>query len=51
MIRLHRLSLRGSLRLDEDAQPLHAEGVGILVNDLPMIPFESRWQAVLRRTP
>jgi hypothetical protein len=35
--------LGSGLWLDTWAQPLHQMGVGILVNDLPLIPFESQF--------
>ncbi len=44
-IRLQGLGLMGSVALDRKAQNLHARGIGILVNDIPDIPFARRWQA------
>lgn len=38
------LPLGSTLSLDLDAQALHARGIGILINDVPSIPFEAEWQ-------
>ncbi|MFC1746497.1 hypothetical protein ACFL35_21065 [Candidatus Riflebacteria bacterium] len=43
-IKMHLLSLKGGLRLDRKAQKIHKLGIGILVNDLPFIPFEKEWE-------
>ncbi len=37
------LPLASTLPMDLDAQALHARGIGILVNDVPAIPFEAEW--------
>ena len=38
-----------AVTLDRKAQELHAQGVGILVNDMPAIPFEELWERANRR--
>lgn len=38
-------SLRLCLRFDQLAQASHVQGAGILVNDLPHIPFLTEWEA------
>lgn len=44
-IRLQSLALLTAVSLDRRAQELHRQGIGILVNDIPDIPFAARWQA------
>ncbi len=46
-IRIQMLGLLGGLWLDKQAQPIHQMGVGILVNDVPLIPFELEFQATI----
>ncbi|NLI79842.1 MAG: hypothetical protein GX442_25780 [Candidatus Riflebacteria bacterium] len=38
------MPLGNTLPMDLDAQALHARGIGLLVNDVPAIPFEAEWQ-------
>jgi hypothetical protein len=49
LIRGQLTALGSSLWMDGQAQAQHARGVGILVNDLPHIPFEAQWEAHTRR--
>lgn len=44
-LRFQALGISGGLWLDKQAQPLHQMGVGIIINDVPHIPFESEFQA------
>jgi hypothetical protein len=44
-IRLQSMGLLGSVALDRKAQDLHRQGFGILVNDIPDIPFARLWEA------
>lgn len=44
-LRLQMLGLAGCIGLDVMAQRIHEVGVGIVVNDVPSIPFEVRWRA------
>lgn len=44
-IRLQSMGLLGSVALDRKAQDLHRQGIGILVNDIPDIPFARAWEA------
>jgi len=46
-LRYQSLGLRGSIGVDREAQTLHQRGIGILVNDIPPIPFAARWEARL----
>lgn len=39
------LALLSSLWIDKQAQHCHAKGVGIIVNDVPHIPFKTHWEA------
>lgn len=45
LIRVQAVGLRDALALDRQAQEIHRLGVGILVNDMPEIPFKHRMQA------
>lgn len=45
-IRFQGLGLLGSVGLDRKAQALHQKGIGIVVNDVPHIPFAERWKAL-----
>lgn len=45
-IRFQSLGLLGSVSLDRKAQAFHRQGIGIVVNDVPPIPFAERWQAL-----
>ncbi|MBM3266572.1 MAG: hypothetical protein FJZ01_02900 [Candidatus Sericytochromatia bacterium] len=49
LIAIQLLALGGAVDTDTQAQALHARGIGILVNDLPSIPFLERWAAVQGR--
>jgi hypothetical protein len=40
-----------TLPLDLEAQALHARGVGIVVNDVPAIPFAAEWEAAHPHRP
>lgn len=44
-IRLQAFGLTGTVDIDRRAQALHRQGIGIIVNDLPDIPFLAEWQA------
>jgi hypothetical protein len=44
-IRFQALGLLGATSVDRKAQGFHRQGIGILVNDIPEIPFASRWKA------
>lgn len=44
-IRLQAFGLTGTIAIDRRAQALHKRGLGIIVNDLPDIPFRREWQA------
>lgn len=46
-IRLQSLALITAVWIDRRAQELHRQGIGILVNDVPDIPFAARWNARL----
>ena len=48
-IRFQGLGLLGSVGIDRKAQAFHQQGIGIVVNDVPPIPFAERWKA--RRSP
>lgn len=39
------IPFRSALTVDLDAQVFHARGVGLVVNDIPAIPFEAEWDA------
>lgn len=45
--RIQNLGLLGCLWLDKQAGALHQMGIGILVNDLPHIPFEKEFQKTI----
>jgi hypothetical protein len=45
LVRLQALSLFSTTFYDRMAQRHQARGVGILVNDVPPIPFRTAWQA------
>jgi len=47
IVGLHAAVLNMGLRLDRSAQKIHATGAGIIVNDVPSIPFLSKWQGFL----
>jgi hypothetical protein len=49
LIRSKLMAFASSLWMDRQAQSHHTHGVGILVNDLPHIPFEAQWEAHTRR--
>jgi hypothetical protein len=44
LVRLQAAGLPFALHYDRLAQASHAVGVGVLVNDVPPIPFRARWQ-------
>lgn len=44
-IRLQAFGLTGTVSIDRKAQDLHRRGIGIIVNDVPHIPFLQEWQA------
>jgi hypothetical protein len=44
-IRFQSLGLLGSVRIDRKAQIFHQKGIGIVVNDIPHIPFAERWES------
>ena len=48
LIRSQLTAFASSLWMDRQAQMQHARGVGILVNDLPHIPFEAQWETYTR---
>lgn len=50
LVNAQELALASSLWIDKQAQRCHAKGVGIIVNDVPPIPFEAQWAAI-RATP
>lgn len=43
-IRVQAMALMFCHKIDLSAQKVHALGVGILVNDLPLIPFAAEWK-------
>lgn len=43
-IKLQAFGLTGTVAIDRKAQDLHRRGIGILVNDVPDIPFLKEWQ-------
>jgi len=45
-IRFQGLGLLGSVDIDRKAQAFHQRGIGIVVNDVPPIPFAERWKAL-----
>lgn len=48
-LRFQSLGLLGSVKLDRQAQSFHQKGIGIVVNDVPHIPFADRWKALQQR--
>ncbi len=46
IIRYQSLGLMGAVGIDRQAQTLHQRGIGILVNDIPQIPFAQNWAAL-----
>jgi hypothetical protein len=48
LVRSQLTAFASSLWMDRQAQMQHTRGVGILVNDLPHIPFEAQWEAHTR---
>lgn len=46
LIAIQTLALAGAVDTDIQAQEVQRAGVGILINDLPQIPFVERWQAL-----
>lgn len=46
LIRFQSLGLMGSVSIDRKAQAFHQRGIGIVVNDVPSIPFAERWKAL-----
>ncbi len=44
-IRFQALGLLGATSVDRKAQGFHRQGIGIVVNDIPEIPFADRWNA------
>lgn len=47
LVNLHTAAIYFGLRLDRSAQKIHTMGAGIIVNDVPSIPFLSKWQGFL----
>ena len=45
-LRFQSLGLLGTVSVDRKAQTFHQQGIGIVVNDMPMIPFVERWKAL-----
>ncbi len=45
------MGIQAGIDLDQAALPVHADGVPILVNDLPHIPFREAWEALRRASP
>lgn len=45
-IRLQTIALFNSLNLDKQAQKIHRNGIGILVNDVPSIPFVEEYKVL-----
>lgn len=43
-LKVQSLGLLGSVSVDRKAQGLHQLGIGIVVNDVPEIPFAARWE-------
>ncbi len=50
-IRFQSLGLLGSASIDRKAQSFHQKGIGIVVNDVPHIPFAERWESHSPVTP
>lgn len=46
LITIQMYALKGAIRVDIAAQKIHAMGAGIIVNDVPKIPFLRRWHKV-----
>ncbi len=46
LVAIQTLALGGAVETDSQAQAIQARGIGILVNDLPPIPFLTRWHAL-----
>lgn len=46
LIKTQAIALNSAIRLDIRAQKIHQLGVGIIVNDVPPIPFLARWQQI-----
>lgn len=44
VVGLQAMGVAGAVAVDRWAQELHAMGIGILVNDVPAIPFEAEYQ-------
>lgn len=44
LLQLQLLGLTEGLKIDQAAQRIHQMGVGIIVNDVPSIPFLEQWQ-------
>ncbi len=44
-VQLQAFGLTGTIGIDRRAQELHRQGIGIIVNDLPHIPFQAEWRA------
>lgn len=47
-VQLQAFGLTGTLSIDRRAQELHRQGIGIIVNDLPHIPFQAEWARTAR---
>lgn len=45
LINFQKIALWSCLYVDKQAQKIHQHGVGIIVNDIPHIPFEEQWLA------
>lgn len=45
LVESQELALLSSLWIDKQAQRCHAKGAGIIVNDMPPIPFKTHWEA------
>jgi len=48
VLKSHALVLRATLLIDKLAQRRHAEGIGMIVNDVPPIPFEAAFEAMTK---
>lgn len=45
LVESQELALHSSVWIDKQAQRCHVQGVGIIVNDVPHIPFKAQWEA------
>ncbi|MBC7542547.1 MAG: hypothetical protein H7338_07445 [Candidatus Sericytochromatia bacterium] len=45
------IGLQAGADLDCAVQPINRQGIGIITNDVPLIPFDDAWAAYLRAAP